>query len=46
MWSMPSMPVKAPPTAPAQLFDGLDNAKITAQRTLYFSEVLGVCHRT
>jgi FtsP/CotA-like multicopper oxidase with cupredoxin domain len=26
-------------TAPAQLFDGLDSAKITTQRRLYFSEV-------
>ena len=44
MDSMPSMPATTS-TAPAQLFDGLDSAKITAQRTLYFSEVFEQSHR-
>jgi FtsP/CotA-like multicopper oxidase with cupredoxin domain len=34
---MPMPPANAAP--PSQLFDGLDSAKVTAQRHLYFSEV-------
>ena len=36
--SLPKVPRSAGP-APRPRFDGLDSAKITAQRTLYFSEV-------
>jgi FtsP/CotA-like multicopper oxidase with cupredoxin domain len=36
---LPRMPAASAAPAPPQLFASLDNAKVTAQRTLYFSEV-------
>ena len=39
MATMPIMPAASTSTAPAQLFDGLDSAKVDTQRRLYFSEV-------
>jgi FtsP/CotA-like multicopper oxidase with cupredoxin domain len=35
----PTLPAAATSVAPPQLFDGLDSAKVTTQRRLYFSEV-------
>jgi FtsP/CotA-like multicopper oxidase with cupredoxin domain len=39
MASMRSMPAVTSAPPPAQLFDGLESAKVTAHRKLYFSEV-------
>jgi FtsP/CotA-like multicopper oxidase with cupredoxin domain len=37
--AMTSIPAASASTAPAQLFDGLDSAKVDNERRLYFSEV-------